>query len=113
MRSQEYETYMHSPEWRAKAEERIRIDGGKCQMCGCTRTRLNPLHAHHLRYSTLMHEDVDKDLVTLCSICHKGVHRMMNRVTDSQTGRRGWTDTLQDKQTVGVIQLNEDEVLYY
>lgn len=90
-----YEEYiLNSPEWQKKRMERLIIDEFRCQQCGAEQSRLNPLQVHHLDYHHLYHENPDKDLVTLCKCCHIRVHRMMNRVTNSKTGQRGWKDTL-------------------
>lgn len=90
----DYDEYLRSSAWKAKALERAEIDNYRCQMCGCTGTMTNKLQIHHLSYRNLYNEDVDKDLITLCDVCHTNVHRMMCRITDSTTGQRGWKDTL-------------------
>ena len=89
-----YREYLNSPEWHEKKRQRMQIDNFTCQMCGCKGSKLNPLNVHHMSYHHLYHEDVQKDLVTLCRSCHMGVHNMMNRVTNSYTGQRGWKDLL-------------------
>lgn len=89
-----YRAYINSPEWHEKKRLRMQIDGFVCQMCGCKGSKLNPLNVHHLSYHNIYHENVEKDLVTLCRSCHIGVHNMMNRITNSGTGQRGWKDQL-------------------
>lgn len=89
-----YEQYLASPEWHRKAQERAKIDLYRCCMCGCMGTQTNPLETHHVTYRNIYKEDVNRDLVTLCSSCHRGVHRMMNRCTDPVTGKHGWKDEL-------------------
>ena len=71
------------------------IDGYEYQMCGSSGTAANPLEVHHFTYHHLYKEEgwIEQDLITLCHVCHKSVHRMMNRTTDVQTGRRGWKDS--------------------
>ena len=93
-----YDEYLRSPEWKAKALKRAEIDNYQCQMCGCKGTMSNKLECHHLSYRNIYRENIDTDLVTLCSTCHTDVHRMMCRVTDSTTGKRGWKDTLPPSQ---------------
>lgn len=90
----DYEEYLRSPQWHEKAQRRLQIDGYRCVMCDCEGTPWSPLNIHHLTYHNLGHEDVDRDLVTLCIPCHRRVHRMMNRITNSETGRRGWKTEL-------------------
>ena len=111
--SSEYEIYIRSPEWKQKAAERLRIDNYRCVVCGAKGTRLNPLQVHHCSYKNLGHEDIGTDIVTLCQCCHKGHHRLLNRITDPETGRRGWTDELTEKDAPGVLQLADDVALYY
>ena len=89
-----YRDYLGSQEWRERKRQRLSIDEYRCQMCGCQGTTLNPLDVHHLTYHNIRHEDVEKDLVTLCRSCHLGVHSMMNRTTNAATGQRGWKDQL-------------------
>lgn len=64
-----YQEYLKSPQWQQKRSERLKIDGYKCQRCGFTRA----LEVHHINYERLYHEDVSRDLVTLCKKCHKEV----------------------------------------
>ena len=86
-----YTEYLKSPKWKAIAEQRMNIDKYECQCCGCRGTVANPLEVHHLSYTHLYHEEtrIYEDLVTLCHICHKGLHKAMERVTNAD-GRRGW-----------------------
>ena len=86
-----YTEYLKTPKWKAIAEQRMNIDKYECQCCGCRGTVANPLEVHHLSYTHLYHEEtrIYEDLVTLCHICHKGLHKAMERVTNAD-GRRGW-----------------------
>lgn len=89
-----YLEYLQSNEWKNIAKKRMSIDKYACQCCGCKGTANNPLEIHHLSYRAIFHEEerIQEDLVTLCHVCHKGIHNVMNRVTDVKTGRRGWKD---------------------
>lgn len=58
--------YYQSPEWAKKRNERLKIDGFKCAKCGFTRA----LEVHHINYERIYHEDVSRDLITLCKKCH-------------------------------------------
>lgn len=88
-----YREYMESEKWRMIAEQRLKIDGYKCQGCGSRGSSTNPLEVHHLTYGHLYREEQDgkiyTDLVTVCHCCHKNLHRIMERITD-EYGRRGW-----------------------
>ena len=88
-RKTQYERYLMSDEWHDKRRQRFLIDHGICQMCGAPAT-----DCHHLTYHHIYHEDIEHDLVSLCRPCHESVHRMMCRVTDISTGRRGWKDDI-------------------
>lgn len=92
--NERYKEYLKSAEWKRIARKRYEIDNGVCQCCGCRGTMTNPIECHHLSYSHLYHEEsrIYEDLVSLCRVCHKGVHRMMERVTNEK-GRRGWLDS--------------------
>lgn len=96
-----YEDYLLTTEWKEKAQKRIEIDEGKCQMCGTTEN----IHVHHLTYHDIFHENPYTDLVCLCEKHHKAVHRMMNRI-NNEFGRRGWRDTL----SYAEVTLKESEV---
>lgn len=88
-----YPEYLQSEQWKQKVQQRAEIDKYRCCMCGSAGTMTNKLQCHHISYRTIYHEDVYKDILTLCENCHKSVHTMMNRITD-QKGTRGWKDTL-------------------
>ena len=60
-----YERYIRSAAWRRKANERLEMDGHKCQVCGKTATEV-----HHLTYDRFTCEDMN-DLVSLCRDCHE------------------------------------------
>lgn len=89
MTDKEYREYLQSWDWKQKAQQRLKIDHYRCTMCNCAGTSSNRLEVHHLTYRNLRREDVFTDLLTLCSSCHKSVHRMMERKT-SPDGRMGW-----------------------
>ena len=59
-----YDGYIHSGEWRRKADARLEIDRHKCQVCGGEATDV-----HHLTYDRFGRENMD-DLVSLCRKCH-------------------------------------------
>jgi 5-methylcytosine-specific restriction endonuclease McrA len=94
MDNEKYKQYLQSDKWKAISKRRYEIDGYRCCMCGCTGTPANRLEIHHLSYRYLYYEEnrVYEDLVTLCHICHKQLHKAMERTT-SATGRKGWKDS--------------------
>lgn len=92
-----YSAYLCSEKWHRIAKRRMAIDKFRCCMCGCSGTMNNRLEVHHLSYRHLYQEEnwIEQDLVTMCHNCHKSLHRLMNRVTDVETGRQGWKDSNQ------------------
>lgn len=59
-----------SPKWRRLLEERLKIDGQKCVLCGAA----YQLQVHHRRYPPAWGLETTDDLVTLCDACHKKIH---------------------------------------
>lgn len=97
MTDKEYKEYLESPAWACLRVQRLKLDNYTCQGCGKKQDKnTEPLQVHHITYRNIGHEDVYIDLVCLCSSCHKGVHRILNRVTDSE-GHRGWKDNINVK----------------
>lgn len=78
MQTAEYKTYMRSPEWEAKKQQRIAIDKGCC-MCGRPLDKIKSVQVHHITYKNLGNEDVLTDICTLCGSCHKKIHNFYNR----------------------------------
>lgn len=68
-RREVYEEYLSSHEWQEKRMECFAHHGAECLDCGA-----NATDVHHQNYDNLCDEDVKKDLVPLCSICHKTRH---------------------------------------
>lgn len=86
-----YQEYLKSDTWKQKANMRMKIDGYRCQGCKTCGSAENRLEIHHLSYERLGHENPYTDLVVVCHICHKNLHKIMERVTN-EDGRRGWLD---------------------
>lgn len=70
------EYYYKTPQWAEKRNERLKLDGYRCAICGFTRA----LEVHHINYERLGNEDVSRDLVTLCKKCHSVVESMKKEV---------------------------------
>jgi len=68
-RMKKYIKYIDSPEWINKRALVIKRDNFKCQQCGNKQN----LEVHHLTYEHFKDEPL-KDLITLCSGCHKSIH---------------------------------------
>lgn len=86
-RSQEYLNYIMSDSWKEKCNQRMKIDGYVCQCCGSRGTNKNPLQIHHFHYGNFKHEDIYKDLITLCKSCHESQHNLLRRITAADGGR--------------------------
>ena len=110
--NERYKEYLKSDKWKEITRKRYLIDNGVCQCCGTRGTANNPLETHHLSYSHLYHEEgrIYEDLVTLCRVCHKGLHRIMERVTN-ENGRRGWLDSPRIPR-VHVFNINGTDIEY-
>ena len=67
-----YERYIGSHAWACKRQERLEVDGHQCQTC-LHDGSLWRLEVHHKTYERFMHEDVQRDLITLCCQCHEAV----------------------------------------
>lgn len=63
-KTDEYKRYIHSAEWRRKANERLALDKHTCRVCGKPAAEV-----HHLTYDRFRNEQMD-DLVSLCHQCH-------------------------------------------
>lgn len=68
--------------WRDKRRQRLEIDGHKCRTCGHDGS-IYQLEVHHVSYERFGDEDVENDLITLCSACHWAV--------EESKARRGMT----------------------
>lgn len=71
----DYQTYLRSPEWKAKRQEKLDSCQHKCE-CegGCCR---EATQIHHLHYDTLGNESLD-DLQALCPKCHMAKSNVKN-----------------------------------
>lgn len=64
--------YLHTSVWRKLRNKRLRMDNFKCQICG---SGINTV-VHHRKYPDVWGmENVEDDLVTLCTTCHANVHQ--------------------------------------
>ena len=77
-KSEKYQRYIHSPEWKALRLAVIEERGGKCERCSSA----SNLHVHHKTYARFGRERRE-DLQVLCDICHEKEHDVMR--TNSRT----------------------------
>lgn len=71
-RSLEYQRYLKSAAWKARAAAARKRAGGKCERCGYRGT----LDAHHVTYERLGNERPE-DLCVLCRGCHNLMHGLL------------------------------------
>jgi 5-methylcytosine-specific restriction endonuclease McrA len=74
----DYMQYINSPEWRMKART-AREQAGECALC----TSTTSLEVHHRTYVRLGHEH-PKDLIVLCSRCHRRHHGTYDEALEHQ-----------------------------
>lgn len=79
MQSDFYKEYMRSEAWEQKKQERMKIDGFRCVMCGRSIDHCRSLQVHHVTYKRLGNENVLTDLCTVCGSCHKKIHNYYDR----------------------------------
>ena len=60
-----YQQYIMTPAWKAKAAETKKRDGNRCKWCGSP----DNLEVHHLSYAHLGNERPN-EIITLCHGCH-------------------------------------------
>ena len=71
---EEYAEALQHPKWQKKRLKMFERDGWKCKECGDTETML---HLHHLEYTKKYPwNEPAKNLITLCSNCHKKKHKI-------------------------------------
>lgn len=91
----EYQAYLKSATWKKKRQERLSIDNHACVWCGATKN----LQVHHLTYSRLGNEDVEKDLCTLCFGCHKKIEAWKRAQRRGRKNNRGYISFSQIVET--------------
>ncbi|MBR0879138.1 5-methylcytosine-specific restriction endonuclease McrA [Bradyrhizobium barranii subsp. barranii] len=67
----DYDAYLRSEEWRAKADAVLEREHGRCQRCGDPAREV-----HHRTYERIFCERLE-DLQALCADCHKLEHRRL------------------------------------
>ena len=98
-----YRVYLSSPEWSRKRLERLKIDNHTCRVCHHQGDEYS-LHVHHSTYKRLGDENVETDLITVCSLCHDAIHNML-------TGRKNGRKELH--VDIVIERVEKKERLYY
>ena len=71
---EEYSLALQHPKWQKKRLKIFERDKWRCKYCGDTETML---HIHHLEYTKKYPwNELDKNLISICSKCHKDAHKI-------------------------------------
>lgn len=70
-----YQDYLKTETWMTIRAQRLAIDNGECVLCG-----EKAENVHHRRYPKKLGTETVKDLVSLCSDCHRIHHDKPNRI---------------------------------
>jgi len=65
----EYIEYLKSQDWRDRRKELMSEANWECNQCGEKATQL-----HHISYENLGEEELDYDVIALCTDCHNEIH---------------------------------------
>lgn len=76
-----YREYLRSETWENKRQQRLKMDGLQCQICGTGKN----LHVHHITYEHFGAEPM-QDLITVCDNCHRKIHE--NDITSATLDER-------------------------
>lgn len=70
---EEYSKFIQHPKWQKKRLKVFQRDDWRCRKCGDTETTL---HVHHLKYTKFYpwNEPI-RNLIALCSKCHRNNHK--------------------------------------
>ena len=86
-----YTNYINSKEWKSKVIVFKELKENKCQQCFSTKN----LQIHHIDYFNLYKETI-KDVMLLCSKCHKLKHLNKNSKKDIKEKDTLWNKIKED-----------------
>jgi len=66
---EKYYNYLQSPEWDEKRKAKLKEADFRCQLCNAE----DKLSVHHRTYERVF-EELQSDLIALCSRCHSKYH---------------------------------------
>jgi 5-methylcytosine-specific restriction endonuclease McrA len=75
-----YKIYLNSPAWRSLRLKILARDRYICQLCG----KRKATEVHHLTYERIGRE-LENDLISLCSICHRILTRTNQKISINTT----------------------------
>ena len=56
--------------YRGLCQQVLQRDSWRCQRCGSS----TDLQVHHMKRRSQLGSDVEENLITLCSVCHREIH---------------------------------------
>ena len=65
----EYIEYLKSDDWRKRRKQLMEEANWTCSKCGEKATQL-----HHLNYYNVGDEELDTDVIAVCTDCHNEIH---------------------------------------
>jgi 5-methylcytosine-specific restriction endonuclease McrA len=63
---------LHSVSYQQLRKQILQRDGWRCQSCGA----MSNLEVHHMQYRSHSGEEVEDNLISLCTRCHVRLHRL-------------------------------------
>jgi len=66
----EYGPFINSNKWKTIRKRMFKLRGKKCETCGSR----SKIHVHHLTYERFGGDELDEDLLIVCSTCHEELH---------------------------------------
>ena len=73
--TEDYKRLLARPEWHEKRSHIWNRDGGICQRCRCSHfERRLEIHHKYYRIDLLPWEYPDESLISVCVLCHEGIH---------------------------------------
>jgi 5-methylcytosine-specific restriction endonuclease McrA len=60
----------------------LQRDAWRCQICGSGQN----LEVHHKNFRSQLGDDSEENLITLCTICHRIIHRQNQRYRQGMAG---------------------------
>jgi len=91
----EYKLQLQTQEWKLKRYSILQRDNFKCKKCGSK----EKLHVHHKLYEKglMAWEAQNKNLITLCSLCHEAEHEKRHISTFFKNKSNSIKKTKQEK----------------
>lgn len=106
-RSEKYNRYLKSKEWRELKAYLISKRGLKCEICGAKKFFFRQVHIHHITYARLFNE-LPSDLLILCVGCHKNQHTKKNKGKQKKKTNYLALEEIERKREAGYFKNNAE-----